>query len=113
MATIKWVLFAFSLAILTSLYVQPGSAQQATATAQEHAVRANESLKSGHPEKAIPEFQALIALGGTEVGAGTLTDALWPDFNGVKLLEAIAEFQKRERRFGGIHAIHPPSVQPA
>ncbi len=42
-----------------------------------------------------------------------VTDALWPDFNGVKLLEAIAEFQTRERRFGGIHAIHPPSVQPA
>jgi tetratricopeptide (TPR) repeat protein len=69
MATIKLVLFAFSLAILTGLYVQPGSAQQAAATAQEHAVRANEALKSGHPEKAIPEFQALIALEPDNVDA--------------------------------------------
>ena len=58
----KWVLFAASLATLTGIFVQPGPAQQVNATAQEHAVRANEALKSGHPEKAIPEFQALIAL---------------------------------------------------
>lgn len=30
------------------------------------------------------------------------TDRLWPDFRGVHLLHAIAEFQRRERRFGGL-----------
>ena len=31
-----------------------------------------------------------------------VTDRLWPDFRGINLLEAIAAFQQRERRFGGI-----------
>ena len=31
-----------------------------------------------------------------------VTPTLWPDFNGVYLLEAVAEFQKRERRYGGL-----------
>jgi undecaprenyl diphosphate synthase len=31
-----------------------------------------------------------------------VTDRLWPDFRGINLLEAIAEFQCRERRFGGL-----------
>ncbi len=35
-----------------------------------------------------------------------VTDLLWPDFRGADLLEAIAAFQKRERRFGGVVAMH-------
>ena len=31
-----------------------------------------------------------------------VTERLWPDFRGIHLLEAIANFQRRERRFGGI-----------
>ncbi len=31
-----------------------------------------------------------------------VTNTLWPDFRGVHLLEAIAEYQKRERRYGGL-----------
>jgi undecaprenyl diphosphate synthase len=31
-----------------------------------------------------------------------VTDRLWPDFRGIHLLEAIAAFQRRERRFGGL-----------
>ena len=31
-----------------------------------------------------------------------VTDRLWPDFRGINLLEAIANFQQRERRFGGL-----------
>jgi undecaprenyl diphosphate synthase len=31
-----------------------------------------------------------------------VTDRLWPDFRGIHLLEAIAAFQRRERRYGGI-----------
>ncbi len=31
-----------------------------------------------------------------------VTDRLWPDFRGLHLLEAIADYQHRERRFGGL-----------
>ncbi len=31
-----------------------------------------------------------------------VTDRLWPDFRGLHLLEAIAEYQRRERRYGGL-----------
>ena len=31
-----------------------------------------------------------------------VTERLWPDFRGIHLLEAIAAFQRRERRFGGL-----------
>lgn len=31
-----------------------------------------------------------------------VTDTLWPDFKRARLLEAIVDFQRRERRFGGI-----------
>jgi undecaprenyl diphosphate synthase len=33
-----------------------------------------------------------------------VTETLWPDFRGHHLLEAIAEYQKRERRYGGLGA---------
>ena len=32
-----------------------------------------------------------------------VTSTLWPDFGGTQLLEAIAEYQKRERRYGGLN----------
>ncbi|HSU18474.1 MAG TPA: isoprenyl transferase [Acidobacteriaceae bacterium] len=32
-----------------------------------------------------------------------ITDRLWPDFRGIHLLEAIAEYQRRDRRFGGLN----------
>jgi undecaprenyl diphosphate synthase len=31
-----------------------------------------------------------------------VTDRLWPDFRGQHLLEAIADYQRRERRYGGL-----------
>ncbi len=31
-----------------------------------------------------------------------MTERLWPDFRGIHLLEAIAAFQRRERRYGGL-----------
>jgi undecaprenyl diphosphate synthase len=40
-----------------------------------------------------------------------VTETLWPDFNRVRLLEALLEFQKRERRYGGLN--EPPSRQTA
>jgi len=41
-----------------------------------------------------------------------VTDTLWPEFRGVHLLEAIAEYQKRERRYGGLGngGQHPSSA---
>ena len=35
-----------------------------------------------------------------------VTQTLWPDFRGVHLLEGIEEFQKRERRYGGLGQDH-------
>jgi undecaprenyl diphosphate synthase len=32
-----------------------------------------------------------------------VTPTLWPDFRGVHLLEGIAEYQRRERRYGGLN----------
>ena len=37
-----------------------------------------------------------------------VTEVLWPDFNRARLFEALLDFQKRERRYGGIDAA-PPS----
>ena len=31
-----------------------------------------------------------------------VTPTLWPEFRGTHLLESIADFQKRERRYGGL-----------
>ena len=36
-----------------------------------------------------------------------VTDTLWPDFNRTRLLEALVEFQRRERRYGGIREGQP------
>ena len=35
-----------------------------------------------------------------------VTPTLWPDFRGLHLLEGIAEYQKRERRYGGLNHAH-------
>ena len=44
-----------------------------------------------------------------------VTSTLWPEFRGVHLLEGIAEFQKRERRYGGLTETgdHAASAEPA
>src|SRR5215472_10507632 len=39
-----------------------------------------------------------------------VTDTLWPDFNHTELLRAVLDFQRRERRFGGLSAGSQPSV---
>ena len=40
-----------------------------------------------------------------------VTELLWPDFRGKHLLEAVLEFQQRERRYGGIRFASFHSVQ--
>jgi undecaprenyl diphosphate synthase len=42
-----------------------------------------------------------------------VTERLWPDFRGIHLLEAIADFQRRERRFGGLSDAAPFSDEEA
>lgn len=42
-----------------------------------------------------------------------VTETLWPDFNRARLLEALVEFQKRERRYGGIREGEPGTEKPA
>ncbi len=36
-----------------------------------------------------------------------VTERLWPDFRGIHLLEAIAAYQQRERRYGGLNQPQP------
>ena len=42
-----------------------------------------------------------------------VTPTLWPEFRGIHLLDGIAEYQKRERRYGGLSgdASHPHPAQ--
>src|SRR6202044_4289624 len=50
-----------------------------------------------------------------------VTDTLWPDFRRAELLEAILDYQKRDRRFGGLGepaltgepAVDPTAIEPA
>jgi len=39
-----------------------------------------------------------------------VTDTFWPDFDRAELLRAILDFQRRERRFGGLSAPPDPNV---
>jgi undecaprenyl diphosphate synthase len=42
-----------------------------------------------------------------------VTETLWPDFNRARLLESFGEFQKRERRYGGIREGGADAPMPA
>jgi undecaprenyl diphosphate synthase len=42
-----------------------------------------------------------------------VTDTLWPDFSRTELLQAVLDYQNRERRFGGLSANALPSVDSA
>ncbi len=43
-----------------------------------------------------------------------VTETLWPDFSRARLIEALLEFQKRERRYGGIRENEEPhAAEPA
>jgi len=39
-----------------------------------------------------------------------VTETLWPDFSRARLLEALVDFQKRERRYGGLSSAHGRSA---
>jgi undecaprenyl diphosphate synthase len=38
-----------------------------------------------------------------------VSETLWPDFNRARLLEALVEFQKRDRRYGGLNQPNSPA----
>jgi undecaprenyl diphosphate synthase len=40
-----------------------------------------------------------------------VTNTLWPDFRRADLLKAILDYQKRDRRFGGLNAAHTADTQ--
>ena len=40
-----------------------------------------------------------------------VTETLWPDFSRTELLEAISEYQNRDRRFGGVALASTPLVE--
>ena len=40
-----------------------------------------------------------------------VTDTLWPDFNRRSMISAVLDYQKRERRFGGLSAVEEPLVE--
>ncbi len=42
-----------------------------------------------------------------------VTDTLWPDFTRPRLLEALVEYQKRERRYGGLRGETASDEKPA
>jgi len=42
-----------------------------------------------------------------------VTETLWPDFERRDLLEAIGEYQNRERRFGGLARSATPAIEPS
>jgi undecaprenyl diphosphate synthase len=42
-----------------------------------------------------------------------VTETLWPDFSRRDLLEAICDYQSRERRFGGLSRSPSPVIEPA
>jgi undecaprenyl diphosphate synthase len=41
-----------------------------------------------------------------------VTETLWPDFTRADLLRAILDYQKRDRRFGGLGGPTPAGVEP-
>jgi len=41
-----------------------------------------------------------------------VTETLWPDFNRTELLTALVDYQRRDRRFGGLSAGEPETFTP-
>jgi undecaprenyl diphosphate synthase len=82
-----------------------------------HGRRITEDELSGHLyTEGLPDPDLLIRTSGEMRVSNFLlwqiayaemfvTETLWPDFNRARLLEALIEFQKRERRYGGIRSL--------
>jgi undecaprenyl diphosphate synthase len=91
--------------------------QQARANDQS-GYRADEEAISSHLYTAgLPDPDLLIRTSGEMRVSNFLlwqiayaeiyvTETLWPDFSRARLLEALIDYQKRERRYGGLGATH-------
>lgn len=67
-------------------------------------------------ERRVPDVDLLIRTGGEQRLSDFLlwesayaelyfTDLAWPDFDGDSLAAAVAEFSRRQRRFGGVESV--------
>ncbi len=67
-------------------------------------------------DRPVPDVDLLIRTGGEQRLSDFLlwesayaelyfTDVAWPDFDGVALAAAVAEFGRRQRRFGGLASV--------
>ncbi|HXF96665.1 MAG TPA: polyprenyl diphosphate synthase [Gemmatimonadales bacterium] len=100
----------------TPLVTQIADAEAATARGRRLDLRvaidysAREAIRTG---LILPDVDLLIRTGGEQRLSDFLlwecayaelyfTDVLWPDFGAESLAEAVAEFRRRERRFGGL-----------
>jgi undecaprenyl diphosphate synthase len=77
-------------------------------------LKVDEELVSRHLYGSLPDPDLLIRTSGELRVSNFLlwqiayaeiyvTDKLWPDFEGADLLHAIADYQRRERRYGGLN----------
>lgn len=85
--------------------------------------RADEQIISQHLyTSAIPDPDLLIRTSGEMRVSNFLlwqiayaeiyvTETLWPDFSRARLLEALLEYQKRERRYGGLGKAHKHATE--
>jgi len=83
---------------------------------QNGSITVDEALVSAHLyTRGLPDPDLLIRTSGEMRVSNFLlwqiayaeiyvTETLWPDFTRVRLLEALLDFQKRERRYGGLSA---------
>jgi undecaprenyl diphosphate synthase len=42
-----------------------------------------------------------------------VTETLWPDFSRARFFDALIDYQKRERRYGGLSAVAATQTPPA
>jgi len=89
----------------------------------ENAGITEESLSAAMYTRTLPDPDLLIRTSGEmrisnfllwQIAYAELhvTDLLWPDFRGLHLLESIAEFQRRDRRYGGLGQVETDEELP-
>jgi undecaprenyl diphosphate synthase len=82
---------------------------------------AEQLARASHSSVSMPAVDLLIRTGGERRLSDFLLwecayaelcflDTLWPDFDAQDLAAAIADFRRRERRFGGLASAEPPSA---
>jgi undecaprenyl diphosphate synthase len=94
------------------------SSRDAIVRAAAHAPRSRAELARHLHPNLVPDVDLLIRTGGEQRLSDFLlwesayaelyfTEIAWPDFDGVALTAAVAEFGRRQRRFGGLWSVTP------